>query len=294
MKFITLETLQYFKTKLEGLFVKKENKTGSTTEYKVLSDNNLTDELVQKINEAGSATAVTENIATAKTEAITESKTYTDGVKDSLTSDISGVSDRVTAIEGSMATDTELSEAVAAAKTELNTAITTATNDMATQTWTTEQITTATTDMATNASVDTKIAEAKTYADTAEADAIASAKTYTDEQVSAAKTELTTTINTKIATAYKVKGSTVFASLPALSEAEEGNVYNITEDFTSTADFVEGADKKYTAGTNIVCIEESEGVFKWDVLAGFIDTDVFVKTADIETVTTEEIDALFA
>lgn len=30
-------------------FVKKEYKTGSQTVYKVLSDNNLTDELVQKI-----------------------------------------------------------------------------------------------------------------------------------------------------------------------------------------------------------------------------------------------------
>ena len=53
-------------------------------------------------------------------------------------------------------------------------------------------------------------------------------------------------------------------------------------------------NKKYPAGSNVVCVEESEGVFKWDVLAGFIDTDTFVKVADIETVTEAEIDAMFA
>ena len=41
---------------LKEKFVKKEHKTGSETEYKVLSDNNLTDELVTKINNAGDST----------------------------------------------------------------------------------------------------------------------------------------------------------------------------------------------------------------------------------------------
>ncbi len=41
---------------LKGKFIKKEHKTGSETEYKVLSDNNLTDELVTKINNAGDST----------------------------------------------------------------------------------------------------------------------------------------------------------------------------------------------------------------------------------------------
>ncbi len=308
MKLISLEMLQHFKAKLDELFVKKELKTGSTTEYKQLSDNNLTDELVTKINSAGVATEVTENIETAKTEAVTESKAYTDEAK-------------TAAIESSNSyTDTEVAEAlsdakshadqaeadavataksyteeqVGAAKTELSEAISTATTDMATQTWATEQIETATDDMATNASVDEKIAEAKSYADTAEADAVSTAKSYADEQVAAAKTELNTAIKTQISTAYKVKGSTAFASLPALSADEEGNVYNVTDAFTTNANFVEGASKKYPAGSNVVCIEESEGVFKWDVLAGFIDTDTFVKVTDIETVTESEIDAMFA
>jgi hypothetical protein len=34
-----------------------------------------------------------------------------------------------------------------------------------------------------------------------------------------------------------------------------GYVYNITNDFTTTADFIEGAGKKYKAGTNVVIVD---------------------------------------
>lgn len=240
MKFITLTNLQAFKNKIDSLFVAKELKTGSESEYKTLSDNNLTDELVEKINSAGSATAVTEEISTAKTEAVTESKEYTDTTASTA---------KTEAIESSNSyTDTEVSEA---------------------------------------------LTEAKTYADTVGSDAFSTSKTYTDEQLATTKTELQTEINSKISTAYKVKGSSAFASLPTPAETEEGNVYNVTDEFTTTEIFVEGAGQKYPAGTNVVCVEESEGVFKWDVLPGFIDTDSFVLNSDIETVTEDEIDAMF-
>lgn len=237
VKFTTLETLTYFKQKLDSIFVKKEFKTGSDVEYKTLSDNNLTDDLVEKINNAGSATAVTEEINTAKTEAITESKQYADTVKTEATESAKSY------------TDAEVSEA---------------------------------------------LTDAKSYADQSETDAIEAAKTYTDEQVSTAKDELQAEVKAQISTAYKVKGSKAFEDLPTPSETEEGNVYNITDAFTTTESFIEGEGKQYPAGSNVVCVEESEGVFKYDVLMGFIDTDVFVKIADIEAITETEIDALFA
>lgn len=286
MKLVTLEMLQYFKTKLEGLFVEQEKKTGSDTEYKVLSDNNLTDELVEKINASGAAAEVTEEITTAKTEAVTESKEYTDTAK----------TEAVT--ESNTYTDTEVGEALVEAKSYADTAEADAVASA--KTYTDETASAAKTEAVTesNAYTDTEVSdalnEAKAYADTAETDAVTTANTYTNEQVAAAKTELQTEINSKISTAYKVKGSKAFADLPALSESEEGNVYNLTDGFTTTADFAEGEGQKYPAGTNIVCIEESEGVFKWDVLPGFIDTDTFVKNTDIETITESEIDALFA
>ena len=51
-------TLTYLLTLLKGKMdnkVNKEHKTGSESDYKVLSDNNLTDELLKKINDAGSS-----------------------------------------------------------------------------------------------------------------------------------------------------------------------------------------------------------------------------------------------
>jgi len=47
------QTISAIWQKISALFVRKEYKTGSQSVYKVLSDNNLTDELVTKINNAG-------------------------------------------------------------------------------------------------------------------------------------------------------------------------------------------------------------------------------------------------
>ena len=60
-----------------------------------------------------------------------------------------------------------------------------------------------------------------------------------------------------------MKGSLPFASLTSalLVKANEGNVYNITDAFTSTANFVEGAGKKYSAGSNVVVVETTTAVF---------------------------------
>lgn len=58
-KYLDENGLLYYNTKLNAKLdnkVDKEKKTGKDNEYKVLSDNNLTDELVQKINESGTST----------------------------------------------------------------------------------------------------------------------------------------------------------------------------------------------------------------------------------------------
>lgn len=80
-------------------------------------------------------------------------------------------------------------------------------------------------------------------------------------------------IASKISSTYKAAGSIEFASLPELSATEEGKVYNIIDKFTTTENFVEGAGHAYPIGTNVVCVNtDSAGTYKWDVLAGFVDT----------------------
>lgn len=49
--------------------------------------------------------------------------------------------------------------------------------------------------------------------------------------------------------AFQIKGSV--AAIPTLSNCQPGDVYNMSAEFTTTADFIEGAGKVYPAGTDI-------------------------------------------
>ena len=58
--------------------------------------------------------------------------------------------------------------------------------------------------------------------------------------------------------AYVIRGNSTFANLPStLTEGMNGYVYNVTDEFTTDARFVEGAGKKYAAGTNVVIVDLS-------------------------------------
>lgn len=83
-------------------------------------------------------------------------------------------------------------------------------------------------------------------------------------------------INAKISSVYKPAGAVAFAELPSLSESILGNVYNVTDAFTTTANFVEGAGNKYPKGTNVVVVKVSDA-YKYDVLAGFVDLSGYVE-----------------
>ena len=234
--------------KIKAKFVVKELKTDSESEYKVLSDNNLTDELKQKILDAGDSSF--------------------DGQYTSLTGkpSIEGhelASGNQTAASLGLATPADITEA---------------TDDMATQTWVGSQgyqnasqvqsaVTTGTADMAT--------------------------KTWVGEQGYATTSNVNTLISAAVSGAYKAKGSSNFASIPQLTSAAVGDVYNVTDAFTTTADFVEGVGKSYGAGTNIVCVDsDGAGTKKWDVLAGFVNLTEYVKSSEMVAITPAEINEI--
>lgn len=83
-------------------------------------------------------------------------------------------------------------------------------------------------------------------------------------------------INAKISAVYKPAGSVVFSALPALAENVLGNVYNVTDAFTTTNNFVEGAGNKYPKDTNVVVVKVGDA-YKYDVLAGFVDLSGYVE-----------------
>lgn len=92
-------------------------------------------------------------------------------------------------------------------------------------------------------------------------------KFQTEEQVA-------TAINAKVSSTYKAGGSVAFAALPTPDEAHLGFVYNVTDKFTTTDAFVEGAGSKNAAGTNVAIVAVTDGEttsYKYDVLAGFVD-----------------------
>ena len=103
----------------------------------------------------------------------------------------------------------------------------------------------------------------------------------TEEQVQNA-------INDAISGVYKVKGSVAFASLPSTGN-KAGYVYNVTDAFTTTSAFKEGAGNTYPAGTNVVWTEEG----KWDCLAGVYDFSDFLMKSDIGEITESDIEAMY-
>ena len=86
-------------------------------------------------------------------------------------------------------------------------------------------------------------------------------------------------ISAAVAGALQPAGSIAFASLPTLAKTNCNKIYNITDAFTTTSDFVEGSGKSYPAGTNVAIINtgsEQSPVYKYDTYTGTFDFSGFV------------------
>lgn len=195
------------KSKNNEIFVQKETVAGEPERQKVLSDNNLTDELLQKIRNAGDSSF--------------------NGSYDNL-SDIPTLNG--TQLKGSL-TDDDLGLA-------------------------------------------------------------------TDEELLQAKNDMQSTmeqyVNEKLSSTYTPAGSVeTISALPPLLSDNLGKVYNVESSFVTTSDFMEGSGKDYPEGTNVVIVEQSTGIYKYDALAGFIDTSKFLNENSIQPIPNSKIDALF-
>ena len=105
------------------------------------------------------------------------------------------------------------------------------------------------------------------------ADKANSADVYTKQQTE-------DKISAAISSVYKPAGSTTFAALPAPAANVLGNVYNVTDAFTTTDQFVEGVGKSYPAGTNVAVVLVGEE-YKYDVLSGMVDLSNYSTTDEI-------------
>lgn len=114
-----------------------------------------------------------------------------------------------------------------------------------------------------------------------------------------------TEVDAKISSVYKAKGTLASSGLTnsLLVAANEGNVYNISDGFTTTADFVEGTGKTHGAGANVAIVEATPAdnsdpqnpvaaTYKFDVLPGFVDLSNYATNSDVAIATTADITSI--
>ena len=296
-KYITTGNLAHYKQKTDTLYQARELKTGSTDQYKVLSDNNLTDALVAQIgaaaSKAGSVTRYTAaDVDLMSNAAKIDPKTLNPagGQVGDLIIDGHHDAYNVTAV----ADDGTLTIGGAIGKNGAY-----AWADLADQ----PQIGGHALTAGDNALADLGIEPAGAAA-TARTDAVNDVKALcyeTTANVDKKVGDLRTELSGKFGGVFNVKGSVAFADLPALDTTAKGDVYNVANGFTTGDDFIEGAGGVYPAGTNVVVAEvttgEGEGATtakKWDALAGVYDMSGYIAKADLTAATDADIDALFA
>lgn len=105
-----------------------------------------------------------------------------------------------------------------------------------------------------------------------------------------------TEIDNKLSSTFKPGGSVAFQNLPALSAGNLGKIVNVTDAFTTTESFVEGAGKTYPAGTNVAIVDvgtSGSPSYKYDIQGSFFDLSGYAEDSDFGLATTGEIDALF-
>lgn len=112
------------------------------------------------------------------------------------------------------------------------------------------------------------------------------------------KTEVDNKVSAALTSAIVPKGTVTYANLPTPAKANLGYMYNVSDEFTTDARFVDGVGKKYNAGANVYVVAVTTGgstEYKFDVFMGFVDLSGYQTKADMPSAATnEDIDAMFA
>lgn len=104
-----------------------------------------------------------------------------------------------------------------------------------------------------------------------------------------------TEVDELVSRVYKPAGTVAFASLPLLDASVLGNVYDVSDAFTTDNRFAEGAGKKYPAGSNVAVIDlgvDPAHDYKFDVLPGFIDLSGYQLKMQVSTLPTASNDEI--
>lgn len=112
----------------------------------------------------------------------------------------------------------------------------------------------------------TKATESSNFATQSKSYAVGGTGTRTNENIDNSKYyyEQSKAISESFSGALRPMGTVTFANLPTLANASEGDMYNISDQFTTNANFKEGSGNVISAGANVY--KTTDG--KWDILAG--------------------------
>lgn len=117
-------------------------------------------------------------------------------------------------------------------------------------------------------------------------DSVGSTESVTDKAVT--PHAVRAAIDAAVSSAYHAAGTKTVAQLTdsLLIAENEGCVYNVTDSGTTTNYFVDGAGHPINAGDNVGVCDIGGGVYRFDLLSGFVDlSNYLTKTGDASNAT---------
>ena len=234
-----------------------KNQAKNATDYAISASANATaakksaDSASESASNASASAKTATDEATSANTSETNAKKSADSASNSATSASLSETNAKKSADSASASETSASNSATSASTSENNARVSA--DSASES-------------ASNASTsETNAKKSADSASTSASSASTSAGNASESETNAKKYyEQTKSISESFAGTLRPKGTVTFANLPSVSLAETGDMYNVSDEFTTTTDFAEGAGNTIPLGSNVY--KNSDG--KWDVLAG--------------------------
>ena len=234
-----------------------KNQAKNATDYAISASANATaakksaDSASESASNASASAKTATDAATSANTSETNAKKSADSASNSATSASLSETNAKKSADNASASENSASNSATSASTSENNARVSA--DSASES-------------ASNASIsETNAKKSADSASTSARSASTSAGNASESETNAKKYyEQTKSISESFAGTLRPKGTVTFANLPSVSLAETGDMYNVSDEFTTTTDFAEGAGNTIPLGSNVY--KNSDG--KWDVLAG--------------------------
>lgn len=282
MAFLDNTGLARLWNKITTNFVKKKEGYG-------LSQNDLTNELVQKINEAGKSNfdgnynnltnkpAIDGQDLSSSSTAAGLGLAKTGDLPTAATTEKAGL-----VIPDGTSVKVDATGKISVPAPDMSDYLTQDDlDDYATETYVGQEIDKAKTSI--NEGVDSKVSQAKT-----------DMEEHVGTEIGKSETKLMGEIAKQVSSHGTYKGQKDSIDDLPTQDVAIGDEYNMTAEFTTTAaKFTDGGNKKYPAGSNVICSDNTPGAVKWDVTQGFTDFSLFAEKSELPTaISNDVIDAL--